>query len=46
MSNLIEPKILKGFRDFLPTQEIQRTKLQEKLTTVFKIGRASCRERV
>lgn len=36
MSNLIEPKILKGFRDFLPTQEIQRTKLQEKLTTVFR----------
>ena len=36
MNNLIEPKILKGFRDFLPAQEIQRVKLQEKLTTVFR----------
>lgn len=36
MDTLIQPKILKGFRDFLPDAEIQRSLLQEKLTTVFR----------
>ena len=37
MSNLIEPKILKGFRDFLPEQEIPRKVLMEKLEEVFRL---------
>ena len=37
MSNLIEPKILKGFRDFLPEQEIPRKLLMEKLEEVFRL---------
>lgn len=36
MDNLIQPKILKGFRDFLPEQEILRTGLQEKVIKVFR----------
>ena len=36
MDNLIQPKVLKGFRDFLPEAEIQRTLLIEKLTGVFR----------
>ena len=36
MENLIQPKILKGFRDFLPDAEIQRSLLIEKLTNVFR----------
>ena len=34
METLIQPKILKGFRDFLPESEIQRSLLIEKLTGV------------
>lgn len=36
MSNLIQPKVLKGFRDFLPDSEIERSLLIEKLVTVFR----------
>ena len=36
MSTLIQPKILKGFRDFLPQQQIQRGTLQEKITNVYR----------
>lgn len=36
MSDLIQPKILKGFRDFLPANEIQRDILQEKITEVYR----------
>ncbi|MBO5137366.1 MAG: histidine--tRNA ligase [Spirochaetaceae bacterium] len=36
MTNLIQPKILKGFRDFLPEAEIIRTELIEKLTSAFR----------
>lgn len=36
MQNLIQPKILKGFRDFLPRQEIQRNTLIEKITQVYR----------
>ena len=36
MDNLIQPKVLKGFRDFLPEAEIQRALLIEKLTSVFR----------
>lgn len=36
MSTLIQPKILKGFRDFLPQQQIQRDTLQEKITNVYR----------
>lgn len=36
MSNLIQPKILKGFRDFLPDAEIERALTIEKLTGVFR----------
>lgn len=36
MSTLIQPKILKGFRDFLPSQQIQRDTLQEKITNVYR----------
>lgn len=36
MAKLIEPKVLKGFRDFLPEQEIERRELMEKLESTFK----------
>ena len=36
MSALIQPKILKGFRDFLPRDEIRRALLIEKVTGVFR----------
>lgn len=36
MESLIQPKILKGFRDFLPEAEITRSTLIEKLTNVFR----------
>lgn len=36
MSDLIQPKILKGFRDFLPENEIQRSALIEKITEVYR----------
>ncbi|MBQ1197341.1 MAG: histidine--tRNA ligase [Spirochaetaceae bacterium] len=36
METLIQPKILKGFRDFLPEAEIQRSLLIEKLTKTFR----------
>ena len=35
MSDLIQPKILKGFRDFLPQEEILRSSLIEKLTKTY-----------
>ncbi len=36
MSDLIEPRVLKGFRDFLPQAEIGRTNLTEKITEVYR----------
>ncbi|MBQ5472568.1 MAG: histidine--tRNA ligase [Treponema sp.] len=36
MSELIQPRVLKGFRDFLPEQEIGRTNLTEKITKVYR----------
>ena len=36
MSDLIQPKILKGFRDFLPQDEILRSSLIEKLTRTYR----------
>ena len=36
MDTLIQPRILKGFRDFLPEAEITRTALIEKLTETFR----------
>jgi len=36
MENLIQPKILKGFRDFLPQDEILRSGLIEKLTETYR----------
>ncbi|HHU37600.1 MAG TPA: histidine--tRNA ligase [Treponema sp.] len=36
MSELIQPRILKGFRDFLPADEIGRALLIEKLTSTFR----------
>ena len=33
---MIQPKILKGFRDFLPRDEIRRALLIEKVTGVFR----------
>ncbi len=36
METLIQPKVLKGFRDFLPEAEIKRALLQEKLTKAFR----------
>lgn len=36
MSTLIQPRILKGFRDFLPEAEITRSDLIEKLTKTFR----------
>ncbi|MDR2516607.1 MAG: histidine--tRNA ligase [Spirochaetaceae bacterium] len=37
MAVLIEPKILKGFRDFLPAAEIARRTLVEKIETDFRL---------
>lgn len=37
MSDLIQARILKGFRDFLPEQEIERALLIEKLTATFRL---------
>ena len=36
MSDLIQPKVLKGFRDFLPADEIERALLMERLVKVFR----------
>ena len=36
MSELIQPKVLKGFRDFLPRDEIRRALLIETVTNVFR----------
>lgn len=36
MDNLIQPRILKGFRDFLPSAEIRRSRLIEKITAVYR----------
>ncbi len=36
MDTLIQPKVLKGFRDFLPEAEITRSALIEKLTAAFR----------
>lgn len=36
MDTIIQPKILKGFRDFLPAAQIQRDTLQEKITGVYR----------
>lgn len=36
MSTLIQPKVLKGFRDFLPQDEILRADLIEKLTATYR----------
>ncbi len=36
MDNLIQPRILKGFRDFLPESEILRSSLIEKITHVYR----------
>ena len=37
MSDLIQPRVLKGFRDFLPEAEIGRTNLTEKITQVYRL---------
>jgi histidyl-tRNA synthetase len=37
MANLIEPKILKGFRDFLPAAEIERRSLVERIEASFRL---------
>ena len=36
MDKLIQPRILKGFRDFLPSAEIVRSSLIEKITNVYR----------
>ncbi len=36
MSDLIQPRVLKGFRDFLPAAETERALLVEKLTATFR----------
>ena len=36
MDNLIQPKILKGFRDFLPDAQLPRTLIIEKLGAAFR----------
>jgi histidyl-tRNA synthetase len=36
MADLIEPKVLKGFRDFLPAAEIERRALVEKIEASFR----------
>ena len=35
MDTIIQPRILKGFRDFLPSAEIQRADLIQKITEVY-----------
>jgi histidyl-tRNA synthetase len=37
MTNIIEPKILKGFRDFLPAAEIERRSLVERIEASFRL---------
>jgi histidyl-tRNA synthetase len=36
MADLIQPRVLKGFRDILPAGEIQRAGLMEKITKVYR----------
>lgn len=36
MDTLIQPRVLKGFRDFLPAAEIERNTLMEKITAVYR----------
>ncbi|MCR5724286.1 MAG: histidine--tRNA ligase [Treponema sp.] len=36
MADIIQPRVLKGFRDFLPAAEIQRADLMEKITRVYR----------
>jgi histidyl-tRNA synthetase len=36
MPDIIQPRVLKGFRDFLPRAEMQRADLLEKLTATFR----------
>lgn len=36
MADLIQPRVLKGFRDILPDAEIMRSDLQEKITKVYR----------
>ncbi|MDR2803515.1 MAG: histidine--tRNA ligase [Treponema sp.] len=36
MAQLIEPRVLKGFRDFLPASEIERRSLIERIEAVFR----------
>ena len=36
MSDIIQPRVLKGFRDFLPDAEIERRELSERLEKVFR----------
>ena len=36
MSTIIEPRVLKGFRDIMPSSEILRSELQEKITKVYR----------
>lgn len=36
MEQLIQPRVLKGFRDFLPAAEIARADLMEKITRVYR----------
>lgn len=36
MANLIQPRVLKGFRDILPAAEIERSSLQEKIIEVYR----------
>ncbi|WP_191014593.1 histidine--tRNA ligase [Treponema zioleckii] len=36
MAEIIQPRVLKGFRDILPDAEILRTNLQEKITQVYR----------
>lgn len=36
MDTIIQPRVLKGFRDFLPASEIERADLTEKITAVYR----------
>ena len=36
MASLIQPRVLKGFRDILPENEIERSRLMEKITKVYR----------
>ena len=36
MSEIIQPRVLKGFRDFMPDAEIERRELTSRLETVFR----------